>query len=83
MEDHAQGENQGGTDRGGSSEEEVSGRLRLLAMKTLTPLRAIKMNLANEGLEARKKEEEVATKKRKAEEDKAWEGKYSSCGPPS
>jgi hypothetical protein len=32
------------------------------------------MNLANEGLEARKKEEEVASKKRKAEEDKAWEG---------
>jgi len=31
------------------------------------------MNLANEGLEARKKEEEVATKKRKAEEDKQWE----------
>jgi len=35
--------------------------------------RAIKMNLANEGLEARKKEEEVASRKRKAEEDKAWE----------
>ncbi|KAG6334648.1 hypothetical protein ID866_4444 [Astraeus odoratus] len=35
--------------------------------------KAIKMNLANEGLEARKKEEEVAAKKRKAEEDKAWE----------
>jgi len=34
---------------------------------------AIKMNLANEGLEARKKEEEVASKKRKAEEDRAWE----------
>lgn len=32
------------------------------------------MNLANEGLEARKKEEEVAAKKRKAEEDKLWEG---------
>jgi hypothetical protein len=32
------------------------------------------MNLANEGLEARKKEEEVATRKRKAEEDKTWEG---------
>ncbi|KAI6042616.1 DnaJ-domain-containing protein [Pisolithus marmoratus] len=31
--------------------------------------KAIKMNLANEGLEARKKEEEVAAKKRKAEED--------------
>ncbi|KAF9223775.1 DnaJ-domain-containing protein [Gyrodon lividus] len=35
--------------------------------------KAIKMNLANEGLEARKKEEEVASRKRKAEEDKAWE----------
>jgi DnaJ family protein C protein 8 len=34
---------------------------------------AIKMNLANEGLEARKKEEEVSSRKRKAEEDKAWE----------
>lgn len=33
------------------------------------------MNLANEGLEARKKDEEVATRKRKAEEDKQWEGK--------
>ena len=32
------------------------------------------MNLANEGLEARKKEEEVAAKKRKAEEDANWEG---------
>lgn len=39
------------------------------------------MNLANEGLEARKKEEEVATKKRKAEEDKAWEGTRSSHTP--
>lgn len=35
--------------------------------------KAIKMNLANEGLEARKKEEEVAAKKRKAEDDKVWE----------
>jgi hypothetical protein len=34
------------------------------------------MNLANEGLEARKKEEEVATRKRKAEEDKTWEGAF-------
>lgn len=32
------------------------------------------MNLANEGLEARKKEEEVQAKKRKAEDDKVWEG---------
>jgi len=35
--------------------------------------KAIKMNLANEGLEARKKEEEVTAKKRKAEDDKVWE----------
>jgi len=35
--------------------------------------KAIKMNLANEGLEARKKEEEVNLRKRKAEEDKTWE----------
>ncbi|KIJ66992.1 hypothetical protein HYDPIDRAFT_108971 [Hydnomerulius pinastri MD-312] len=35
--------------------------------------KAIKMNLANEGLEARKKEEEVAARKRKVEEDKTWE----------
>ena len=41
-------------------------------------IRAIKMNLANEGLEARKKDEEVAAKKRKAEEDKAWEGEWIS-----
>lgn len=32
------------------------------------------MNLANEGLEARKKEEEVSAKKRKAEDDARWEG---------
>lgn len=36
--------------------------------------RAIKLNLANEGFEARKKEEEVAAKKRKAEDDAKWEG---------
>ncbi|KAJ7593319.1 DnaJ-domain-containing protein, partial [Mycena floridula] len=35
--------------------------------------RAIKLNLANEGLEARKKDEEVMGKKRKQEEDKVWE----------
>ncbi|KAG6853980.1 hypothetical protein C0991_011843 [Blastosporella zonata] len=35
--------------------------------------KAIKMNLANEGLEARKKDEEVAAKKRKAQDDKQWE----------
>jgi DnaJ family protein C protein 8 len=32
------------------------------------------MNLANEGFEARKKDEEVAAKKRKAEDDARWEG---------
>ena len=32
------------------------------------------MNLANEGLEAKKKEDEVTAKKRKAEEDASWEG---------
>ncbi|KDQ57094.1 hypothetical protein JAAARDRAFT_178638 [Jaapia argillacea MUCL 33604] len=35
--------------------------------------KAVKMNLANEGLEAKKKEDEVSSRKRKAEEDKAWE----------
>ncbi|KAI0091296.1 DnaJ-domain-containing protein [Irpex rosettiformis] len=35
--------------------------------------KAVKMNLANEGLEAKKKEEEVNAKKRKAEEDAQWE----------
>ncbi|KIY65200.1 DnaJ-domain-containing protein, partial [Cylindrobasidium torrendii FP15055 ss-10] len=34
---------------------------------------AVKMNLANEGFEARKKDEEVASRKRKAEDEKAWE----------
>ena len=41
------------------------------------------MNLANEGLEARKKDEEVAQRKRKAEDDKTWEGTTNSiaiCG---
>ncbi|KAN0092960.1 hypothetical protein V8E55_003744 [Tylopilus felleus] len=45
----------------------------VLIEEELRRRKAIKMNLANEGLEARKKEEEVATRKRKAEEDKAWE----------
>jgi DnaJ family protein C protein 8 len=34
------------------------------------------MNLANEGLEARRKDEEAAAKKRKAEEDARWEGSH-------
>ncbi|KAF5380243.1 hypothetical protein D9757_008206 [Collybiopsis confluens] len=43
--------------------------------------KALQLALANEGLEARKKDEEVATRKRKVEEDKAWEGRDS--GPAS
>ncbi|KZV73038.1 DnaJ-domain-containing protein [Peniophora sp. CONT] len=35
--------------------------------------KAVKMNLANEGLEARKKEEEVNARKRKAEHEASWE----------
>jgi len=34
------------------------------------------MNLANEGLEAKKKEEEIASRKRKAEEEQTWEGAH-------
>jgi len=45
----------------------------LLIEEEVRRRKAIKMNLANEGLEAKKKEEEVATRKRKAEEDKTWE----------
>jgi len=39
--------------------------------------------LANEGLEARKKEDEVAAKKRKAEDDKVWEGMHFPPSTPS
>jgi len=45
----------------------------LLVDEELRRRRAVKMNLANEGLEARKKEDEVNEKKRKAENDKVWE----------
>jgi len=45
----------------------------LLIEEELRRRKAIKMNLANEGLEARKKDEEVATRKRKIEDDKNWE----------
>lgn len=38
------------------------------------------MNLANEGLEAKRKEDEAAAKKRKAETDANWEG--TLCSPP-
>ena len=34
------------------------------------------MNLANEGLEARRVEAEALAKKRKAEDDKIWEGTF-------
>ncbi|KAH9972818.1 DnaJ-domain-containing protein [Lactifluus volemus] len=45
----------------------------LLIEEELRRRRAVKMNLANEGFEARKKEEEVTAKKRKAEDDAKWE----------
>ncbi|KAF8312509.1 chaperone regulator [Clavulina sp. PMI_390] len=45
----------------------------LLFDEELRKRRAFKMNLANEGMEAKKKEEEAAAKKRKAEEDANWE----------
>ncbi|KAF7312423.1 J domain-containing protein [Mycena indigotica] len=45
----------------------------LLIEEELRRRKAIKMNLANEGHEARQKEAEVESKKRKAEDDKAWE----------
>ncbi|KAI0264469.1 DnaJ-domain-containing protein [Gloeopeniophorella convolvens] len=45
----------------------------LLIEEELHRRRSIKMNLANEGFEARKKDEEVATRKRKAEDDAKWE----------
>jgi len=46
---------------------------QLLIDEEVRRRKAVKMNLANEGLEARKKDEEVAQRKRKAEEDKTWE----------
>ncbi|KIK69247.1 hypothetical protein GYMLUDRAFT_641301 [Collybiopsis luxurians FD-317 M1] len=45
----------------------------LLIDEELRRRKALQLAMANEGLEARKKDEEVASKKRKAEEDKAWE----------
>ena len=38
--------------------------------------RAIKMNLENEGLEKAREEAEKNAKKRKADEDKLWEGVF-------
>ncbi|KDR78872.1 hypothetical protein GALMADRAFT_244505 [Galerina marginata CBS 339.88] len=46
---------------------------QLLIDEEVRRRKAVKMNLANEGLEARKKDEEVAQRKRKAEDDKSWE----------
>ncbi|KAJ3714147.1 DnaJ-domain-containing protein [Lentinula raphanica] len=45
----------------------------LLIDEELRRRKALQLALANEGLEARKKDEEVASRKRKADEDKAWE----------
>ncbi|KAE9405122.1 DnaJ-domain-containing protein [Gymnopus androsaceus JB14] len=45
----------------------------LLIDEELRRRKALQLALANEGLEARKKDEEVASRKRKAEDDKAWE----------
>ncbi|KAF8349053.1 hypothetical protein F5887DRAFT_1242835 [Amanita rubescens] len=45
----------------------------LLIEEEVRRRKAVKMNLANEGLEAKKKDEEIAAKKRKAEDDKVWE----------
>lgn len=45
----------------------------LLIDEELRRRRAFKLNLANEGLEAKRKEEEQTAKKRKVEEDARWE----------
>ncbi|KAI0044039.1 DnaJ-domain-containing protein [Auriscalpium vulgare] len=45
----------------------------LLIEEEVRRRQAVKMNLANEGFEARKKDEEVSVRKRKAEDDKNWE----------
>lgn len=55
-----------------------SARLSHKRPLTLLSTRAVKMNLANEGLEAKKKEDEVNAKKRKVEDDAQWEGPSSS-----
>ncbi|KAF9525639.1 DnaJ-domain-containing protein [Crepidotus variabilis] len=46
---------------------------QLLVEEEVRRRTAIKNNLANEGLEAKKKEDEVSQRKRKAEDDKLWE----------
>ncbi|KAF8604673.1 DnaJ-domain-containing protein [Ceratobasidium sp. AG-I] len=61
-----------------SLRDQVRARAKeMLIEEELRRRKAVKMNLANEGLEARRKEEESATKKRKAEEDARWEGTHS------
>ncbi|CAG7849207.1 SubName: Full=Uncharacterized protein {ECO:0000313/EMBL:CCA70778.1} [Serendipita indica DSM 11827] len=45
----------------------------MLIDEELRRRRAVKLAMANEGREAQQKEEEVNTRKRKAEEDKVWE----------
>lgn len=55
-------------------EESKCDRTDSLASKTSGARRAVKMNLVNEGLEAKRKEEETIAKKRKAEDDANWEG---------
>lgn len=52
----------------------------LLIGEELRRRKAFKMTLANEGLEAKKKEDEVAARKRKVEEDANWESKFE-CNP--
>ncbi|CAE6519114.1 unnamed protein product [Rhizoctonia solani] len=57
-----------------SFKEQIRARARdILIDEEVRRRKAIKMNLANEGLEARRKEEEATAKKRKAEEDARWE----------
>lgn len=63
--------------RRSDGESEYVDLLSLSPLLTSAFVRAVKMNLANEGLEARKKEEEVTARKRKAEDDARWEGKSS------
>ncbi|KAG8783379.1 hypothetical protein FRC15_005281 [Serendipita sp. 397] len=50
----------------------------LLIDEELRKRRAAKLAMANEGREAQQKDEEVASRKRKAEDDKIWEGKLDS-----
>ncbi|KAG8816306.1 hypothetical protein FRC17_000366 [Serendipita sp. 399] len=47
----------------------------LLIEEELRKRRAAKLAMANEGREAQQKDEEVASRKRKAEDEKVWEGK--------